>query len=235
MKYNVVVVTETWLSGAISDSEIFIPGYSSCRKDRNTHGGGVIIYLSVNVSFHPIQFSAPNDLELILLECSVGHYCFTVGGFYRPPSVNRDYLQSFYDAVLDLNPRNLQDILICGDFNIDYKSSHDSILAMFENDFCLSQVVSEPTRFSVSASTTIDLAFISNSMSLKSCEVLAPISNSDHKSILVELFLPFKHKVPKHQFKTVWLYKKANITLAQSLLCKEPASVMLSHTSHIIA
>ena len=33
MKYNVVVVTETWLSGAISDSEIFIPGYSSCRKD----------------------------------------------------------------------------------------------------------------------------------------------------------------------------------------------------------
>ena len=218
MKYNVVVVTETWLSGAISDSEIFIPGYSSCRKDRNTHGGGVIIYLSVNVSFHPIQFSAPNDLELILLECSVGHYCFTVGGFYRPTSVNRDYLQSFYDAVLDLNPRNLQDILICGDFNIDYKSSHDSILAMFENDFCLSQVVSEPTRFSVSASTTIDLAFISNSMSLKSCEVLAPISNSDHKSILVELFLPFKHKVSKHQFKTVWLYKKANITLAQSLL-----------------
>ena len=55
-------------------------------------------------------------------------------------------------------------------------------------------------------------------MSLKSCEVLAPISNSDHKSILVERFLPFKLKVPKHQFKTIWLYKKANITLAQSLL-----------------
>ena len=109
-------------------------------------------------------------------------------------------------------------IIISGDFNIDYKSTHDSILAMFENDFCLSQVVSEPTRISVSASTTIDLAFISNSMSLKSCEVLAPISNSDHKSILVELFLPFKLKVPKHQFKTVWLYKKANITLAQLLL-----------------
>ena len=137
------------MSGAISDSEIFIPGYNSCRKDRNTHGGGVIIYLSVNVSFHPIDFSAPDDLELILLECSVGRYCFTVGGFYRPPSANRDYLQSFYDAVLDLNPRNL-----CGDFNID--------LAMFENDFFLSQVVSEPTRISVSASTTINLAFISN-------------------------------------------------------------------------
>ena len=150
------------MSGAISDSENFIPGYNSCRKDRNTHGGGVIIYLSVNVSFHPIHFSAPDDLELILLECSVGRYCFTVGGFYRPPSANRDYLQSFYDAVLDLNPRNLRDIIICGDFNIDYKSTHDSILAMFENDFCLSQVVSEPTRISVSASTTINLAFISN-------------------------------------------------------------------------
>ena len=74
---------------------------------------------------------------------------------------------------------------------------------MIENDYCLLQAVSEPTCISVSSSTNIDVALISNSMSLKSCEVLAPISNSDHKSILVELFLPFKHKVPKHQFKSV--------------------------------
>ena len=55
-------------------------------------------------------------------------------------------------------------------------------------------------------------------MSLKSCEVLDPFSNSDHKSILVKLFLPFKHKVHMRQFKTVWICKKTNTTLAQSLL-----------------
>ena len=163
MKYNVVVVTETWCQGRSLILRFLFQGTIPVVKIEILM---VEVSLSISVSMYLfilyIHFSAPDDLELILLECSVGHYCFTVGGFYRPPSANRDYLQSFYDAVLDLNPRNLRDIIICGDFNIDYKSTHDSILAMFENDFCLSQVVSEPTRISVSASTTINLAFISN-------------------------------------------------------------------------
>ena len=38
-------VVETWLDDTISDSEIFIQGYSTCRLDRTRHGGGVLMYI----------------------------------------------------------------------------------------------------------------------------------------------------------------------------------------------
>ena len=147
VKYNVIVVTETWLSGAISDFEILFQGIIPAVKIEILM---VEVSLSISVSMYLFI------LYMFLLQMTwnwsfLSALLVTVGGFYRPSSANRDYLQSFYDAVLDLNPRNLRDIIICGDFNIDYKISNDSILAMFENEFCLSQVVSEPTRISVSA------------------------------------------------------------------------------------
>ena len=44
-KPDVVVGTESWLSPEISNSEIFPPGYTPYRADRQstTHGGGVFI------------------------------------------------------------------------------------------------------------------------------------------------------------------------------------------------
>ena len=59
MKYDVVVVTETWLSEAISDFKISVPGYNVCCEDQNTHGGGVIIYLGVNVILYICLLQMP--------------------------------------------------------------------------------------------------------------------------------------------------------------------------------
>ena len=51
-------------------------------------------------------------------------------------------------------------------------------------DYCRSQVVSEPTRTSGKSSSTTDLALVSNMDSFLSCEVLAPLANSDHKTVV---------------------------------------------------
>ena len=43
--YDIVRVVESWLSNDIVNSELFIPGYTIVRKDRNRHGGGIIVFV----------------------------------------------------------------------------------------------------------------------------------------------------------------------------------------------
>ena len=143
---------------------------------------------------------------------------FTIGGFYRPPNADRDYLLKFYNAICGLSPNNIRNLVICGDFNIDYCSKHDPVLTLLETDFGLTQVVSEKTRIVTSSSSLIDLVFVSNSIFVKSCEVLAPVSNSDHNSILVKFHLPSRFRNSKQLSKQIWIYNQANVDLACQLL-----------------
>lgn len=40
---DVFVAVETWISEEITESSLFPTGYSIFRRDRNSHGGGVLI------------------------------------------------------------------------------------------------------------------------------------------------------------------------------------------------
>ena len=42
---DVICVVETWLSAEILDAEISLCGYQCFRRDRNRHGGGVVVYV----------------------------------------------------------------------------------------------------------------------------------------------------------------------------------------------
>ena len=48
---DVLTVSETWLSPKVTDAEITIPGYSIVRKDRNSRGGGVAIFIRDRIPF----------------------------------------------------------------------------------------------------------------------------------------------------------------------------------------
>ena len=61
--YEIVCITETWLSDAVFDNEIIPKNYSIYRKDRKSRGGGVLIAISDSISFNLIP--SPNTLELI--------------------------------------------------------------------------------------------------------------------------------------------------------------------------
>ena len=42
---DVICVVEIWLSAEILDAEISLCGYQCFRRDRNRHGGGVVVYV----------------------------------------------------------------------------------------------------------------------------------------------------------------------------------------------
>ena len=62
---DVICITETWLSQEISSEEISIPGYLLYRRDRNRHGSGVLMYITVTLQVKLLP--QPPDLELLTL------------------------------------------------------------------------------------------------------------------------------------------------------------------------
>ena len=83
---SVLALNETWLDASISDDEIGIEGYTVVRKDRNRHGGGVLLYIKEDLAFNTRMDLSHDGLEAIwvklLLPKSRG---ILVGSIYRAP------------------------------------------------------------------------------------------------------------------------------------------------------
>ncbi len=64
---DIIALSETRLSGKIKDPEVSIDGYKIFRHDRDEKGGGVAIYLKVQIP-DPLQIITSDILELLCLE-----------------------------------------------------------------------------------------------------------------------------------------------------------------------
>ena len=217
--FNAIVVTETWLSDKIGDSEVHIRGYNLIRKDRNWHGGGVAIYLPDCITYKLVNLPYL-ELEFLVLELSMYSHIYTTAGFYCLPRSDKSTMIRLYNAVTLLRSQNVSNLIICGDFNIDptdpNSPNHEHVNNIL-SDFCLTQVVDTPT-WTTRPSSVIDLVLTSNYSSLLSCRVSPPFGYADHNSIPTELSLPFwRAKKAAPPRKTVWIYKAANIHLGKEL------------------
>jgi hypothetical protein len=85
--FDILAINETKLDSSISDSEIYIKGYTFIRKDRNRNGGGIAIYIKNNIShFERVDLTLDSgNLELIRIEINRLH-CrpFLLSAWYRP-------------------------------------------------------------------------------------------------------------------------------------------------------
>ncbi|CAH1965202.1 unnamed protein product [Acanthoscelides obtectus] len=64
-KLDIVAVSETWLSKCTSSKTVNIPGFSFCRNDRPSRGGGVGIYISSNINHMALYKLSKILLELL--------------------------------------------------------------------------------------------------------------------------------------------------------------------------
>ena len=64
--YDIIGVTETWLSPDILDHEFYLPGYSMIHRDRNRHGGGVSLYISNSFPFNTLH-TLNSQIELLFV------------------------------------------------------------------------------------------------------------------------------------------------------------------------
>jgi len=182
---DIVIGTESWLKPEIHSSEIFPPEYITYRRDRtDTTGGGVFILVASHlISCELDEFQSPDSEALWVQIEQKGSTNMTVGGFYRPPKTDREYLESFNSTVNRVCSNNSSNILIGGDFNLpnidwdtythrqgtDQAGLSQRFLEMLD-DNGLSQVVDKPTR----GNNILDLMLTNCPPQINKTEVMPP-------------------------------------------------------------
>ena len=212
---HVIALTETWIDSSISNHEIFIPGYSSIRRDRSRHGGGILLYITESITINSTNTNETS--ELLFVDLRLKHCSIMIGLFYRPPSSQPSSLSDLESALESTPPASMKNFVLVGDFNINLlqPDSPSAIeLTNITSSFHLSQVVNSPTRETDHSATLIDHVYTSDTRLINSRSILPPLDSSDHNSILTTLNLSPPSITPLRQ--QVWLYSRANFDAVNS-------------------
>ena len=172
-KPDLVCITETWLHAGTPDSLFSIPEYSFNRADRlvltaegrTKKGGGIGIYIHEKVNVVRIDsevHSLSNEnVESVTLNIKLPHTrpIFVIC-LYRPPQgCIETMLKSLKSLISNLPPSNDREIIVGGDFNIDYskpRNRNTQKLKKLLKELSLEQIIQSHTRLD-KVNSTIDL------------------------------------------------------------------------------
>lgn len=234
LQYDVICISETWLKPDISFEDIKIDNYNTYRRDRaDGFGyGGVAIYVSDRLYSMRRQELEIQGLEFLCIEVKTKDKSILVSVCYRPPNVTANERKKFTDsftAVIENMKSHSPDVcLILGDFNdrcvswFDSHSHSELGLTLFNlaHRYGLSQLIDEPTRYTDSNATLLDLIFTDNERCVSDFGVSPPLLNLDHCIIFCKLSL----KVSKSRAfqRRVWDYKSADFNSLNTALLNAP-------------
>ena len=162
---HIVAIQETKTDSSIETSELFPEScpYNVYRKDRNLHGGGVMLLVHKDISHKPVTELEINS-ESVWVKVFANKYSHYVASWYRQPGGTTEDFQLFRDQLDHIKNQHkgnkLSSIHVLGDFNfrdIDWShrlnksgsalsQSEGHMLIDIMNDHGLEQLVHFPTR-----------------------------------------------------------------------------------------
>ena len=187
-KIDVICISKTHINaGDICDkSNLYsLPGYVFLQQNRNVDtGGGVGIFLKHEIKFKR-RYDLANHLESLWIEiCLKNSKSVLIGCYYRPPE-GSNYLINSFSEVFEEQLTNVvktnKEIIILGNFNIDYSRTDNRDFKSLRNIFGLKQVT-ELTRTTETSSTLIDLIITNRSENITNKGAF-PNSIADHDMI----------------------------------------------------
>ena len=181
--FEIIVITESWLSSLIHDNLIRIPGYVTYRRDRLNiqRGGGLCTYINSRLNVIELRNLSEPDTEsqwfLIKMDrLPRGINSIILGTVYHPPQSDdrtlRSHIFNCLDSILAAYPNSA--IILLGDFNHFQPGNLCS-------SFSLKKLVTKPTR----GNNIWDQAF-STLLSHYESIILPTIRLSDHSSVLLQ-------------------------------------------------
>ena len=150
---HVVAIQETKIDSSIATSELFPETcpYSVYKKDRNIHGGRVMLLVHKDISHMPIT-ELENDSESIWVKVFANKTSHFVANWYRPPDSTSEEFQLFREQLDYIRTRHtgkkLPSVHVRGDFNfkdIDWpdrlsksgsKLSQSQLMTIVMRPFC---------------------------------------------------------------------------------------------------
>lgn len=211
---DIFLITETWLNPLIPSNIFEINEYKMLRNDReNRIGGGVCIYIKNTVKFNFINFiHKPEFVESIILNLIETKVLLIA--IYIPPNLSKQMVNELNDIVTELIDKFLiqhpeHSVIFAGDIN---KFNVSNLCSNYD----LSETIHENTR----NNAILDQILMSNNIitEYESPTISAPISTSDHNSIIISP----KHssKTVRCAFKMVYDFRQSNINRFLEILSK---------------
>ena len=214
---DIISIVEPWLCADIPDDEICIQGYNIFRRDRNRHGGGVLMYIRNHFTTH---FS---NLEILPVVVRHLNLSFCIAAFYRPPSSSAFIFDTLSSFLASLNIPHFSHFVLLGDFNVNLRNSSHLLYRKFfsfADVFNLSQVVTNDTHTAPNGNTSlIDLVLTSSPSQVLHCSTTPPLASSDHNGIhlVISWKLPRLHCLGPHR-RTIWRYAHADFEKAAEMI-----------------
>ena len=212
--FQIMCFTETWLNHTITDEDIKFSDYKPpFRRDRQSDShGGICVYVKETIYAKRRNDLELEDIECIWIEVSLNHKKLLIGTFYRPPNSPASTLSSIESSIGLAYDTNINDILIVGDFNLDtQKQASGNKINGICQQFNLHNLIQEPTHFTESSSSIIDLLLTSNTNSVLLSGVGEPFLDQDIRyHCPVFCILAFNKPITKAFTRHIWLYNKGN-------------------------
>ena len=124
-RQNIICINETMIDDKIHDSDIEVDNYLLVRKDRNSDGGGVAIYIPKYLAFALREDLMTYNLENVTIQLKIGNYrSFIVTALYRPPNKHVEYFDELESLVSSIESED-KDTIMLGDTNCNFLDNYD--------------------------------------------------------------------------------------------------------------
>lgn len=216
-EFDVVGVTETWLTEDFHNGEYFSDDYHVFRRDRNfaivggERGGGVI--LAVRSVYKCVPVELPHLLNTVanvdIVGCKIifGVNCFFVFVVYIPPDISAADFDNFLDTFSQSNFFTNRNILIMGDFNVTYlnDTNVNNVKSRLMHNFLSYNDLNQCNGVVNSNGRLLDLVMCSEVVSVNRDDVPLLPEDAHHPALCFELNVkhgPVKNFVPNRHAKT---------------------------------
>ena len=193
--YDIIALSETWLTANIPINTVNIVGYNFVRRDREGggKGDGVGIYIKHSIIFNLMENSI--NIEDMWVSFKVRNVNFALGCTYKPPNFNiNKFLNDFENTLVNIIPK-CDEIICLGDFHIDLINVNSlatkNLINLLES-LGLKQIVNNPPRVTLNIASLLDYIILSEERSFSKCDTVSLPNISDHELVFVHLNFPIQ-------------------------------------------
>lgn len=179
---DVICISESWFDDAIPDSLVSLNGYKLFRADRKKRGGGVAIYVKMNINCKLVaRNEESNKIEFLFIEISAKDRKLLLGSVYRP---HRSIPFDNFIRQIEVMTATYSDVIIAGDFNSNLLVDQ----SLKENMYSFGlKVVNNvlPTHFTTSCNTLLDLFIVNDTSEILLYDQISAPCFSKHDLIFL--------------------------------------------------
>ena len=195
-KVDILLISETKIDASFPLNQFILKGYSTpFRADRNSQGGGLIMYVREDIPCKELKMSnIPGYFEAMFIELIIGRTKWFLMGGYNPKKGKIYYFLIHASKIIDKFIGNYENMIILGDLNVE---TSEVIMKDFCEMYNFRNLINKPTCYKNAKNPSCIDVILTNCPSCFNDSMTVETGLSDHhKMTLTVLKTFFKNKLP---------------------------------------